>query len=99
MGNLRFFEIARVLVRLAGAVVPPPGPAPWDATVSGPPPDPTSVHCAHSFFLNAWDRVISGWGYIHGVASYQKSVTLMFQLGRPSGRTARRGHLSAGGIL
>jgi hypothetical protein len=38
----------------------------------------TSTHCAHSFFVNAWDRVINGWGYIHGVASYQKSVTLMF---------------------
>ena len=38
----------------------------------------TSTHCAHSFFVNAWDRVINGWGYIHGAASYQKSVTLMF---------------------
>ena len=64
----------RLWAGVTGAVVPPPGPAPWNATVPG---DPTSTHCAHSFFLNAWDRVINGWGYIHGVASYQKSITLM----------------------
>ena len=57
------------------AVPPPPGPSPWDATVLG---DQTSKHCAHSFFLTAWDRVINGWGYIHEIARYQKSVTLMF---------------------
>jgi hypothetical protein len=56
-------------------VVPPPGPTPWDAFVSG---DPTSIHCAHTFFLYAWDRVINGWGYIHGAAGYHQSVTLMF---------------------
>lgn len=67
----------RLWAGVTGAVVPPPGPSPtpWNATVAG---DPTSVHCAHSFFLYAWDRVINGWGYIHGVASYQKSVTLLF---------------------
>ena len=46
-----------------------------NATVGG---DPTSTHCAHSFVLDAWDRVINGWGYIHGVAQYQKFITLMF---------------------
>lgn len=66
---------SRLWAGVSGAVVPPPGPAPWDATVAG---DPSSVHCAHTFWLNAWDRVINGWGYIHGVASYQKSVTLFF---------------------
>jgi hypothetical protein len=66
---------SRLWAGIVGVAVPPPGPAPWNATVVG---DPTSVHCAHSFWLNAWDRVINGWGYIHGVASYQKSVTLMF---------------------
>lgn len=65
----------RLWAGITGVAVPPPGPTPWNATVAG---DPTSVHCAHSFFLNAWDRVINGWGYIHGVASYQKSITLMF---------------------
>jgi hypothetical protein len=62
---------------ITSAVVPPPGPSasPWNATVPG---DPTSTHCAHSFFVYAWDRVINGWGYIHGWASYQKSVTLLF---------------------
>jgi len=65
----------RLWAGITAVAVPPPGPAPWDATVAG---DPTSTHCAHSFFLNAWDRVINGWGYIHGVASYQKSITLMF---------------------
>lgn len=65
----------RLWAGITGVAVPPPGPTPWNATVAG---DPTSTHCAHSFFLNAWDRVINGWGYIHGVASYQKSITLMY---------------------
>jgi len=65
----------RLWAGITSTAVPPPGPSPWNATVAG---DPTSTHCAHSFFVNAWDRVINGWGYIHGVASYQKSVTLMF---------------------
>jgi DNA-binding beta-propeller fold protein YncE len=65
----------RLWAGITGVVVPPPGPTPWNATVAG---DPTSTHCAHSFFLYAWDRVINGWGYIHGVTSYQKSVTLLF---------------------
>jgi len=65
----------RLWAGITGVAVPPPGPTPWNATVSG---DPTSIHCAHSFFLDAWDRVINGWGYIHGVASYQKSITLLF---------------------
>ncbi len=60
---------------LHNVAVPPPGPAPWNADVSG---DPTSFHCAHTFFLYAWDRVINGWGYIHGAAGYHKSITLMF---------------------
>jgi len=60
---------------VAGGIVPPPGPSPWDATVGG---DPTSIHCAHSFWLDAWDRVIDGWGYIHGVQQYQKSITLLY---------------------
>ena len=65
----------RLWAGLTGVAVPPPGPTPWNAAVSG---DATSIHCAHSFFLNAWDRVINGWGYIHGAASYQKSITLLF---------------------
>lgn len=65
----------RLWAGITGVAVPPPGPTPWNATVAG---DPTSTHCAHSFFLNAWDRVINGWGYIHGVASYQQSITLLF---------------------
>jgi hypothetical protein len=48
--------------------------AAWSSAVAG---DPTSTHCAHSFFVNAWDRVINGWGYVHGVASYQKSITIL----------------------
>jgi hypothetical protein len=66
---------SRLWAGITGVVVPPPGPAPWNATVSG---DPTSTRCAHSFILDAWDRVINGWGYIHGVASYQKFITLYF---------------------
>jgi hypothetical protein len=59
---------------VVATAVPPPGPTPWDAAV---PRDPTSTHCAHSFFLNVSDRVINGWGYIHGAASYQQSITLL----------------------
>jgi len=66
---------SRLWAGISSVTVPPPGPSPWNATVVG---DPTSTHCAHSFVLDAWDRVINGWGYIHGVASYQKFVTLMF---------------------
>lgn len=66
---------SRLWTGLTGGVVPPPGPTPWDALVAG---DSTSIHCAHTFFLYAWDRVINGWGYIHGEASYHKSITLFF---------------------
>ncbi|RSL15195.1 hypothetical protein EDE15_0674 [Edaphobacter aggregans] len=65
---------SRIWTGITSVAVPPPGPTPWNATVTG---DPTSTHCAHSFFLYAWDRVINGWGYIHGPASYQKSITIM----------------------
>jgi hypothetical protein len=59
---------------ITSIAVPPPGPTPWNATVAG---DPTSTHCAHSFYLAAWDRVINGWGYVHGPATYQKFITIM----------------------
>ena len=65
----------RLWTGVHSGIVPPPRPAPWDATVGG---DPTSIHCAHTFWLTAWDRVINGWGYIHGAASYHKSITLLF---------------------
>jgi hypothetical protein len=65
---------SRIWTGITDTNVPPPGPTPWNATVTG---DPTSTHCAHSFFLYAWDRVINGWGFIHGPASYQKSITIM----------------------
>ncbi len=64
---------SRLWTGLTSKVVPPPGPAPWDAYL---PPDPTSKHCAHTFFLYAWDRVINGWGYVHGAAGYHKSMTI-----------------------
>ncbi len=66
---------SRLWTGVASGIVPPPGPSPWDATVAG---DPTSIHCAHTFILNAWDRVINGWGYVHGGATHHKSFTLMF---------------------
>jgi hypothetical protein len=56
---------------LPGSVVPAPA---WNCTVAG---DPTSTHCGHSFFLYAWDRVINGWGYVHGAAGYQKTITIL----------------------
>jgi hypothetical protein len=65
---------SRIWTGVTDTNVPPPGPTPWNATVAG---DATSTHCAHSFFLYAWDRVINGWGYIHGPAAYQKSITIM----------------------
>jgi hypothetical protein len=65
----------RIWTGVTSTVVPPPGPTPWDASVAG---DPTSIHCAHTLWLSAWDRVINGWGYIHGAATYHKSITLMF---------------------
>jgi hypothetical protein len=67
---------SRLWPGVSHTVVPPPGPQPppWNASVTG---DSTSTHCAHTFWLNAWDRVINGWWYIHGVSSYQKSITLM----------------------
>ncbi len=54
-----------------------PSPA-WDCAVPGPVPprDPTSWHCAHTFYLGVWDRVINGWWYLH-YADYHKSVTIM----------------------
>lgn len=47
--------------------------APWDATVAG---DPSSTHCAHTFWLGVWDRVTNGWGRVHDTVSYQKSITI-----------------------
>ena len=54
----------------SGADVPA---APWDCNVPG---DFTSRHCAHTFHLSAWSRVIDGWNTLHH-ATYNKSVTLM----------------------
>jgi hypothetical protein len=65
---------SRLWAGIPSTVVPPPGPAPWDCFV---PIDPSSKHCAHTFFLYAWDRVINGWGYVHGTAEYHKSITIM----------------------
>ena len=33
-------------------------------------------HCAHTFYLGVWDRVIDGYGHIHW-SSYHKSITLL----------------------
>ena len=45
----------------------------WSATVAG---DPTSTHCAHTFYLGVWDRVIDGYNHLH-YAAYHKSITIM----------------------
>ena len=34
----------------------------WHATRAN---DPTSINCAHTFYLGVWDRVINGWDYLH----------------------------------
>jgi len=51
---------------------PPPSVAPWVAAVTG---DPTSTQCAHTFYLDVWDRTINGYGYIHE-SDYSFSVTI-----------------------
>ncbi|MFN2165254.1 MAG: hypothetical protein ACK2U9_03220, partial [Anaerolineae bacterium] len=33
-------------------------------------------HCAHTFYLKVWDRVIDGYNYIH-YSQYHKSITIM----------------------
>jgi len=59
----------------AASIVPSPA---WNCAVLGPVPprDPTSWHCAHTFYLAVWDRVINGWGFLH-YADYHKSITIM----------------------
>jgi hypothetical protein len=53
--------------------VPLAPPSLWDAFDAG---DPTySTHCAHTFYLGVWDRVINGYGYIH-YSDYHKSITI-----------------------
>ncbi len=52
-------------------VVTPPAPG-WDANDGTWP----STHCAHTFYLDVWDRVIDGWSYIHE-AGYHKSITIL----------------------
>jgi len=49
-----------------------PSPA-WNASVQG---DPTSLQCAHTFWLTVWDRSINGWNYLHN-SNYQQSITLL----------------------
>ena len=61
---------APIWAGIAGVVTPPaPG---WEAN------DGTwaSTHCAHTFYLDVWDRVIDGWSYIHE-AGYHKSITIL----------------------
>jgi sugar lactone lactonase YvrE len=48
-----------------------PMPA-WHATVAG---DSSSTHCAHTFYLDVWDRTINGYGYLHH-QTYHKSITI-----------------------
>ena len=53
------------------SIVTPPGPG-WEANDGTWP----STHCAHTFYLDVWDRVIDGWSYIHE-AGYHKSITIL----------------------
>ena len=52
-------------------VVTPPAPG-WEANDGTWP----STHCAHTFYLDVWDRVIDGWSYIHE-AVHHKSITIL----------------------
>jgi hypothetical protein len=65
----KHISLTRQWTGLASGVVPTPA---WHATVAG---DNTSKHCAHTFYLSVWDRVINGYGYIHS-QSYHKSITI-----------------------
>ncbi len=53
----------------------------WTGVVSGPPDVPAppwhaiNTHCAHTFYLGVWDRVINGNSYLH-YRSYHKSITI-----------------------
>lgn len=49
-----------------------PSPA-WQACM---PDDPTSVECAHTFYLSVWDRTIDGYNHLHW-SGYHNSITLM----------------------
>jgi hypothetical protein len=44
----------------------------WASTVAG---DPSSGHCAYTFVLSMWDRVINGWNDLH-YAQVHKSITI-----------------------
>jgi hypothetical protein len=59
-------------VGLNNVVVPE---SPWVATVAG---DSTSRRCAHTFYLNVWDRTIDGYRNLHG-SEYRKSITLLLE--------------------
>jgi len=45
----------------------------WHASVPG---DPTSRACAHTFYLDVWDRSTNGYGYLHQ-STYQVSLTIL----------------------
>jgi hypothetical protein len=45
---------------------------PWQAATA----DPDSTHCAHTFLLEAWDRVTDGTQWLH-YANYHQSITIM----------------------
>jgi len=51
----------------------PPAGTYWDANYPG---DPTSTHCAHTFYLNVWDRAHNGFSYLHRTG-YTLSLTLL----------------------
>lgn len=56
----------------AGTTGVVPGGPGWDANDGTYP----STHCAHTFYLDVWDRTINGWGYLHE-STYHKSITIM----------------------
>jgi hypothetical protein len=57
---------------VASGVVPSPA---WHAKDAAGVPDPSSIRCAHTFYLSVWDRVINGYGYLHN-QTYHKSITI-----------------------
>ncbi len=52
-----------------------PKRAAWNAAVAG---DPSSTRCAHTFYLEVWDRTIDGCKYIHKATAH-KSMTIYLE--------------------
>ncbi|HEX9060445.1 MAG TPA: hypothetical protein VF941_09720 [Clostridia bacterium] len=60
---------------ISGTVPSVKSTQPWHSNVAG---DPYSHWCAHTFYLETWDRAIDGYGYLHW-GGYHKSITIAIE--------------------